>query len=187
MLEERPVEAEHRVAEGRGVEGASRCHGHSVVAGPDTPKDWGRTYDGSMRRVFAIATLLTTMLACTSSAGSPRARATPAVNATDVPGLPASTTALPDVTYAQFHDLLGHLQGVPVVVNVWGSWCGPCREEGPRLAAAARTYAHRVQFLGLDVKDTTEAAAKFIRQMRWPYPSLFDPSPNGDVTSSARA
>ena len=136
---------------------------------------------GPMRRAIASVAVLTTMVACTSAGGDTKVRVTPAVNATDVPGLPASTTALPDVTYAQFHELLGRLRGVPVVLNVWGSWCGPCREEGPRLAAAARTYGHRVQFLGLDVKDDKGPAQKFIQEMGWTYPSVFDPSPTANV------
>jgi cytochrome c biogenesis protein CcmG/thiol:disulfide interchange protein DsbE len=62
------------------------------------------------------------------------------------------------------------------VVNIWGSWCGPCREEGPRLAAAARRYGDRVQFLGIDDKDDRGPARSFIREMGWTYPSLFDPA-----------
>jgi cytochrome c biogenesis protein CcmG/thiol:disulfide interchange protein DsbE len=61
-----------------------------------------------------------------------------------------------------------------VIVNIWASWCGPCREEAPLLAAAARRYGDRIQFLGVDILDTKDAAARFAEQFRVPYPSLFD-------------
>ena len=117
---------------------------------------------------------------CTSSPER-HVRNLPVITATPGSGLPTSADALPDTTFAGLRHLLSELRGTPVVLNVWGSWCGPCREEGPRLAAAARRYGHRVQFLGLDVKDSVSAAAKFVAQMRWPYPSLFDPTPNADI------
>jgi thiol-disulfide isomerase/thioredoxin len=103
------------------------------------------------------------------------------VNAASAPLLPTNALALPDFTFGRFERLLSQLHGTPVVVNVWGSWCGPCREEGPRLAAAARTYGRRVQFLGLDLRDTQDAGRGFIEQMHWTYPSVFDPTPRGDV------
>jgi thiol-disulfide isomerase/thioredoxin len=105
----------------------------------------------------------------------------PAVNATTVPGLPTTSNSLPDVSPSQMQELLSRLHGTPVVLNVWGSWCGPCRLEGPLLAAAHRRYRRRVQFLGLDVRDSRGSAQAWIRQMRWTYPSLFDPSPYGSV------
>jgi thiol-disulfide isomerase/thioredoxin len=128
----------------------------------------------------AVATLAT---GCTSSGpGSAHGHGgIPATNATTAPLLPTQADALPDVTPDRLKTLLRQLHGVPVVLNVWGSWCGPCREEGPRLAAAAKRYGARVQFLGLDVKDEQNPARTFIRQMDWTYPSLFDPSPNGAV------
>jgi thiol-disulfide isomerase/thioredoxin len=124
--------------------------------------------------------------ACTSSSGgsngngaTPSGR--PAVNATTAPLLPTTAFALPSVTPERFAALLSQLRGTPVVLNVWGSWCGPCREEGPRLAAAGRRYGRRVQFLGLDVKDEAGPARTFIRSEGWTYPSVFDPTPNAAV------
>jgi len=105
----------------------------------------------------------------------------PAVNATHAELLPTDVYELPDFTFARFHQLLTQLRGTPVVVNVWGSWCAPCREEGPRLAAAARKYGHDVQFIGVDVQDTKDGGRGFIRDMGWTYPSVFDPTPQGDI------
>jgi cytochrome c biogenesis protein CcmG/thiol:disulfide interchange protein DsbE len=88
-------------------------------------------------------------------------------------------TSLPTVDYAAFQEIGAGLVGRPVVVNIWSSWCGPCRKEAPMLATAGREYGDRIQFLGVDILDTKSAAAKFIEEFGLPYPSLFDPT--GDV------
>src|SRR5207249_3435930 len=54
--------------------------------------------------------------------------------------LPTSPTELPQLDPAQFRQLLVQLRGKPVVINVWASWCGPCIEEAPGLASAAREF-----------------------------------------------
>jgi thiol-disulfide isomerase/thioredoxin len=88
--------------------------------------------------------------------------------------LPATPTQLPSFDPAKFRQLLAQLKGKPVVVNFWGGWCGPCGQEAPRLAAAARRFGGRVQFLGVDVFDDRTPARAFIRQFGWIYPSVFD-------------
>jgi thiol-disulfide isomerase/thioredoxin len=71
---------------------------------------------------------------------------------------------------------LSAYQGQVVVVNFWGSWCVPCREEAPVLAAAAVRYRPAgVSFLGVDVRDTTASARAFASRFRIPYPSVSDP------------
>jgi thiol-disulfide isomerase/thioredoxin len=68
-------------------------------------------------------------------------------------------------------------RGQVVVVNFWGSWCGPCREEAPALAAAARQYRPSgVAFLGVDVRDTTASAEAFTHDFGVSYPSVSDTS-----------
>lgn len=63
-----------------------------------------------------------------------------------------------------------------VVLNVWGSWCGPCRSEAGDLVRVARaTSAQRVQFVGIDVRDSRQAGADFARDFGLTYPSIFDP------------
>ncbi len=83
--------------------------------------------------------------------------------------------------FAGYEELLGQLRGTPVVVNIWGSWCGPCRTEAPHLAAAHATYGDRVQFIGVDILDVRESAREFIEEFGWTYPNVFDPSAAGDI------
>ncbi len=65
--------------------------------------------------------------------------------------------------------------GRTLVVNVWGSWCPPCRAEAPVLEQVAGDYADRgVQFLGLNVRDDLAAARAFERRQGVSYPSIVD-------------
>jgi peroxiredoxin len=68
-------------------------------------------------------------------------------------------------------------RGKVVVLNFWGSWCDPCREEAAALAMVARQYQPAgVAFLGVDERDTTASAQAFTRNFGITYPSLNDPS-----------
>jgi cytochrome c biogenesis protein CcmG/thiol:disulfide interchange protein DsbE len=71
---------------------------------------------------------------------------------------------------ARLRDLRGH----PVVVNVWGSWCGPCRVELPILQRASLDWGRRVAFLGVDSKDNRESAKQLLADIPVTYPSLDD-------------
>jgi len=71
---------------------------------------------------------------------------------------------------------LSDFAGQVVVVNVWGSWCAPCRAEAPGLVAAAEQLADDdVAFLGINSRDLNQAAARaFVRRFHVPYPSIYD-------------
>lgn len=82
----------------------------------------------------------------------------------------------PDVT-SQDTLALSDWAGQVLVINVWGSWCGPCRAEADDLNRAATALADQgVQFLGINVRDTRDGAADFMAAKQVPYPSIFDPS-----------
>ena len=68
--------------------------------------------------------------------------------------------------------------GKVVVLNVWGSWCPPCRKEAPAMVAAARQLMPKgVVFLGIDTRDASAPnALAFQRTYDVPYPSLYDPA-----------
>lgn len=70
---------------------------------------------------------------------------------------------------------LSQLRGKPVLVNLWASWCGPCRDEMPILQAAHDRYGERIQFVGVATRDASSPAANFLRAMGVTYPQLADP------------
>jgi len=76
---------------------------------------------------------------------------------------------------AAFEKRIAALRGYPVVVNVWASWCGPCRMEFPVLQKLAARYGKRVAFVGVNSEDSDDAAATFLREEPVPYPSYTDP------------
>lgn len=71
---------------------------------------------------------------------------------------------------------LSTLRGTPMVVNMWATWCGPCRQEAPYLAAVAGQLDGKVGFLGVDVADPDPSAAlEFAGAQHWTYPHVADP------------
>ncbi|MFD8752115.1 TlpA family protein disulfide reductase [Kitasatospora sp. NPDC059577] len=73
---------------------------------------------------------------------------------------------------------LSDYRGKVVVLNVWGSWCGPCRAEAKSLQAVADKYKDQgVQFLGVNTRDTEKGnAVRFEQEQGVAYPSIFDPA-----------
>jgi thiol-disulfide isomerase/thioredoxin len=70
---------------------------------------------------------------------------------------------------------LSDLAGTIVVINVWGSWCAPCRAETPDLVRVAKENANRgVRFVGINTRDNPAAAKAFVRSFKVPYPSVED-------------
>jgi len=97
-----------------------------------------------MRRL--IVALAITLAACGSSG----------VALDEVP--PLTTT-----TPADIRSILDNSDR-PVVVNVWASWCVPCRSEAPLLRAAAEAHGDEIRFIGIDVRDNQDDARRFIAE-----------------------
>ena len=95
---------------------------------------------------------------------------------------PAPDLRLPDLQGAGSVSLRS-LAGSVVVLNIWASWCPPCREEAQGLEQGWTRYRSRgVQFVGVDHEDTRGAGMAFVRRFGVTYPSGFDP----DGTVAAR-
>ncbi len=86
--------------------------------------------------------------------------------------LPAALNA----ALARRHVSLRALRGVPIVLNIWASWCDPCRQEAPLLERTWRTDGRPrgILFLGLDQQDATSDATAFLHQYAIDYPNLHD-------------
>ncbi len=71
---------------------------------------------------------------------------------------------------------LASLRGKPVVINVWGTWCVPCRTEMPVLVDVAAELGESAHFVGLNTRDTsTENVKSFNRNFDVTWPSWFSP------------
>ena len=69
---------------------------------------------------------------------------------------------------------LADLEGHPVVVNQWGSWCPPCRAEFPFFAESGQAHLDEVAFLGVDIQDDRGSAEDFLAEFPTPYPHIYD-------------
>lgn len=110
--------------------------------------------------------------AAKSNAGAKNER--PAVAAKDPkPRDPPEPAPLPDVT--QMRDALNAASGMISIVNVWASWCGPCRAELPSLQAfAAELDPARYRLVGLNVDGDRDLAREFIRDIGVTFANFWD-------------
>ena len=75
------------------------------------------------------------------------------------------------------HVDLEELRGTPVVINLWASWCDPCRQEAPLLQRGWHTARQQgVLFVGLNMQDTREDALDFLRGFHQDFPNVKDPT-----------
>lgn len=132
------------------------------------------------RLLLGVWTLAVVAASCsgasTGGTASGAAEPVPASNATAAALLPTDARALPDIDFAGYEKLISQLEGTPVYVNIWASWCGPCRAEAPHLTAAHDKHGEEIQFLGVDIQDSRDSARDFMAEFDWTYPSLFDKS-----------
>lgn len=81
---------------------------------------------------------------------------------------------LPRTSAAEFEARLANLDR-PAVVNVWASWCMPCRSEAPLLDQAHAAYGEELAFLGVNVQDSQPAAKDFLAEFGLEFDHVFDP------------
>ena len=136
------------------------------------------------RRALAVAVAglaATAALAgCGSDSGSSNGAETGFVNVqTGISQISAGhRQAMPALsgTTLQGKALSASYTGHVTVVNVWGSWCTPCREEAPDLAEAYGKFESKgVEFVGINTRDDNAAALAYNAQFGIKYPSLQDP------------
>jgi thiol-disulfide isomerase/thioredoxin len=136
------------------------------------------------RRALAVAlagVAATTALAgCTGDAGTSNGAETGFVNyqtgITQVSAGQRQTMPALSGTTLQGKAMKVSYSGHVTVVNVWGSWCSPCREEAPDLAEAYQKYKSKgVEFVGINTRDNNAAALTYDSYFGIGYPSLQDP------------
>lgn len=94
----------------------------------------------------------------------------------------APARSVPDVTFERFDGTpvrLADYAGQPVVLNFWGSWCVPCVEEMPDLQRVHEALGDQVAFLGVNVRDSPEAANAMVERTGVTYDLARDP--DGDL------
>ncbi len=116
--------------------------------------------------------------AAPTTPGGPLAADTGLLPCPDVSGGPAQgPDTLPPMTFDCIGGGsldLGQAAGVPRVVNLWGSWCGPCREELPVVQQLADAAGDRLQVLGVATRDRLAAADSFAADAGVTFPSAYD-------------
>lgn len=139
-----------------------------------------------MRRLAAVAVLLLAALSgCTADTGSaapPAASASTSASALEpCPEQSAAAASGDDVLPALSLSCpgggtldLGKAPGVPTVLNLWGSWCTPCRQELPVLQQFADAAAGQVRVMGVISKDGRPQAESFAADAGVTFPSAFD-------------
>ncbi|MFZ1362694.1 MAG: TlpA disulfide reductase family protein [Candidatus Nanopelagicales bacterium] len=71
---------------------------------------------------------------------------------------------------------LADYKGKVVPLNIWASWCAPCRAEAPALEQLSRELGPKgVQFVGINTRDTKPAAQAFVKRFDLTYPDVWDP------------
>jgi thiol-disulfide isomerase/thioredoxin len=131
---------------------------------------------------LAVAALLVLMAATACGGGSHTSTGTnlePLRRAAALQPCPTGVGDLPSLTLACLGGgpavrLDASPAGVPTLVNIYGSWCGPCQKEMPVLAAFARRAGSAVALLGVDTEDEQRLALLFARDVGQHWPAVVD-------------
>jgi thiol-disulfide isomerase/thioredoxin len=129
-----------------------------------------------MKKLVVVISALALLTGCGNSGTSAPQESFVAGNGATTYITPAERIKAPEVSGMT---LLGTDYQLPedqyAVINVWASWCSPCRAEEPVLAALAEKYPE-VNFVGILTRDNPVNAEAFVRKSKSPYPTLIDDS-----------
>lgn len=135
--------------------------------------------------LLALAVAVVVVVGLTQAGGKAKTEKGPRFDAraalASLEGAPAPLAALHDQAnrllggeLPAFRARLRALRGHPIVINKWGSWCGPCRAEFPIFQRAGVKYGRTVAFVGLDGRDNRGEARAFLAGFPLTYPSYVD-------------
>jgi thiol-disulfide isomerase/thioredoxin len=132
-----------------------------------------------IRRAVILGGALATLMGCAESAGSSRARRASAADEGEGAGgvgKPLPALVLASVEGSKRIDLAA-LKGKVVLLDIWASWCAPCREEMPMLdEMAARLAGKGIAFVAVSIDEEKAAAQEFLRaRPRWSLTLAHDP------------
>jgi thiol-disulfide isomerase/thioredoxin len=128
------------------------------------------------RRLLILAVAAALLSACAQELAAPDAGGRPA-------GSASTSATKPGVIRARFAGFAGgsefalpeDLRGRPLVLNVWASWCVPCRKEMPAFQSVYLRARGAVGFLGVDYLDEVDAARRLAADTGVTYPLAADP------------
>lgn len=133
---------------------------------PDRPRRWRRAA-AAIALVALVGWAATRQHDQNSFVATGTPRATPAAG------------ALTPLSGDEFEGVLVGLHGRPVIVNIWASWCAPCRTETPLLERTWKSGAGDVEIIGVASKDSAGPARQFMDEFDVTFPNIFDES--GDI------
>jgi cytochrome c biogenesis protein CcmG, thiol:disulfide interchange protein DsbE len=126
--------------------------------------------------ILALAVLAATA-GCTAEAKPPAGPPSPFADCAALAAAPGSAGKLPDLTLPCFTGgrpvRLTDLRG-PAVINLWASWCEPCRAELPAMQRLADRAGDRLRVVGVDTGDGRDAAVSFGTDTGVTLPTLYD-------------
>ena len=110
-----------------------------------------------MRRLVLLLGLAIVVAACGTSTPDPSRATLPSADASSIRGIIEAP-------------------GQPVVLNIWASWCLPCRSEAPLFGAAHGAFSSDVAFIGVAVEDSPSGAADFLAEFGLTFDNYLDPN-----------